>query len=165
MKVEVIAGNLNNLKAPEPTPDSWAANPDNEVAVWTIKLEIGMEWVLPGSNSDVNRTLYYYKGNSLFIDQELIPPKQSIGLKSKQSHVLKAGDSDCYLLLLQGRPIREPVVQYGPFVMNTQEEIQEAFEEYRKTKFGGWPWPNRNQVHDRDKGRFALHADGTEETG
>ncbi len=161
--VDVIAGDLYNLKAPNPTPDSWAADPNNEVAVWTIKIESGMEWVLPGSKSVVNRTLYYYKGHSLFIGQEHIPPNHSIEIRSDQDCILRAGDSDCYLLMLQGRPINEPVVQYGPFVMNSEKEIQEAFEEYRKTQFGGWPWPNKDQVHGRDRERFALHADGTEE--
>jgi hypothetical protein len=45
--------------------------------------------------------------------------------------------------------------------MNTKEEINQAFEEYHKTQFGGWPWPSYAQVHDRSKGRFALHANGT----
>jgi len=165
VKVDLIAGDLNNLKAPKPTPDSWAANPENEIAIWTMKLESDMEWVLPKSKSEVNRTLYYYKGNSLFIDDIPVPPNQAIQLKSDQDSLLKAGDSDCYLLMLQGKPINEPVVQYGPFVMNSETEIQEAFEDYRKTQFGGWPWPIRDQVHSRDRGRFALHADGTEETG
>ena len=165
VKVDLIAGDLNNLKAPKPTPDSWAANPENEIAIWTMKLESDMEWVLPKSKSEVNRTLYYYKGNSLFIDDIPVPPNQAIQLKSDQDSLLKAGDCDCYLLMLQGKPINEPVVQYGPFVMNSETEIQEAFEDYRKTQFGGWPWPIRDQVHSRDRGRFALHADGTEETG
>jgi len=165
VKVDLIAGDLNNLKAPKPTPDSWAANPENEIAIWTMKLESDMEWVLPKSKSEVNRTLYYYKGNSLFIDDIPVPPNQAIQLKSDQDSLLKAGDSDCYLLMLQGKPINEPEVQYGPFVMNSETEIQEAFEDYRKTQFGGWPWPIRDQVHSRDRGRFALHADGTEETG
>ena len=47
--------------------------------------------------------------------------------------------------------------------MNTEAEIQEAFSDYKRTQFGGWPWPDQEQVHDRNKGRFALHADGTEE--
>ncbi|MCK5370870.1 MAG: pirin family protein, partial [Cyclobacteriaceae bacterium] len=53
IEVNVIAGTLNNLIAPEPTPDSWAANPDNDVAILTIKLEANATWILPKSNSDV----------------------------------------------------------------------------------------------------------------
>ena len=63
-------------------------------------------------------------------------------------------------LLLQGRPIGAPVFQMGPFVMNSAEEIQQALLDYRLTEFGGWPWPNREPVHHRTSGRFALHADG-----
>jgi hypothetical protein len=47
--------------------------------------------------------------------------------------------------------------------MNTKEEIIQAFDDYHATQFGGWPWPRPDQVHERSKGRFALHADGTEE--
>ena len=65
--------------------------------------------------------------------------------------------------MLQGKPINEPVAQYGPFVMNTQEEIREAMMDYQRTQFGGWPWPEDEHVHPRERGRFALHADGKEE--
>ena len=43
------------------------------------------------------------------------------------------------MLLLGGRPIREPVFQYGPFVMNTKSELVEALEDYNKGKFGAIP--------------------------
>jgi hypothetical protein len=62
--------------------------------------------------------------------------------------------------MLQGRPIGEPVVAHGPFVMNEREEIERAMTDYRRTRFGGWPWPNEHPVHPRDAGRFAKHADG-----
>ena len=84
-------------------------------------------------------------------------------LKSDEEVTLQNGDQEGYFLMLQGKPLNEPVAQYGPFVMNTQEEIQQAFADYRKTQFGGWPWPQQEQVHGREKGRFALHADGREE--
>ena len=61
------------------------------------------------------------------------------------------------------RPINEPVVQHGPFVMNTVTEIQQAFSDYRSTQFGGWPWPRYDNVHSREMGRFAKYADGKEE--
>ena len=47
--------------------------------------------------------------------------------------------------------------------MNTPEELQQAFVDYRTTQFGGWPWSRPDPVHDRTEGRFALHADGTVE--
>jgi hypothetical protein len=74
--------------------------------------------------------------------------------------VLESENEACYVLVLEGKPIGEPVVQHGPFVMNTQKEIYEAFEEYQQTQFGGWPWPKQELAHERTKGRFALHADG-----
>ena len=45
--------------------------------------------------------------------------------------------------------------------MTTEEEIREAFSEYRNTQFGGWPWDRTDPVNERSSGRFARHGDGT----
>jgi hypothetical protein len=73
---------------------------------------------------------------------------------------LKAPDGRAEVLLMQGRPIGEPVAQYGPFVMNTRAELEQAFNDYRRTQFGGWPFRSNDPVHPRESGRFARHADG-----
>jgi len=52
------------------------------------------------------------------------------------------------------------VAQYGPFVMNTEDEIRQAFADYQRTRFGGWPWKSDEPVHPRDQSRFARHIDG-----
>ncbi len=62
--------------------------------------------------------------------------------------------------MLQGRPIGEPVAQYGPFVMNDRAGIERAITDYQTTGFGGWPWPTDDPVQPRHAGRFARHADG-----
>jgi hypothetical protein len=49
--------------------------------------------------------------------------------------------------------------------MNTPGEIQQAFADYRRTRFGGWPWPGDDPVHARELGRFARHVDGRVERG
>ena len=67
--------------------------------------------------------------------------------------------------MLQGRPIGEPVERYGPFVMNTRDEIEQAFADYQATQFGGWPWPTDDPVHGAGAERFARHADGRTELG
>ena len=64
-------------------------------------------------------------------------------------------------VLLEGVPIGEPVAQYGPFVMNSRAELQQAFEDYRQTQFGGWPWPEQGPAHAREESRFARYPDGT----
>lgn len=161
--VEIIAGQIGKLRAPAPPPASWAADPANEVAVWNITMEPGTTWKMPAASPGINRTLYYYIGDHLKIDGRTIPSYHQAEVEGDMALSLENGDSEARILVLQGRPINEPVIQYGPFVMNTKEEIKQAFDDYHRTQFGGWPWPRRDQVHDRDAGRFALHADGRKE--
>jgi len=162
-EVNIIAGDLKELKALAPAPNSWAANQENNVAIWTIKMQAGASWIMPKAGQGANRTLYFYKGSSMQIEGESVSSYHSIEVDATEEITLEASNEDCYILVLQGRPINEPVAKYGPFVMNTQEEIQEAFADYQRTEFGGWPWPRKDQVHGKEKGRFALYADGTEE--
>lgn len=158
--VEVIAGKLQDAIPPTAPPDSWASNPANDVAIWNIQLDPNAEWIIPAALSGINRTLYFYKGDSITIAGTSIPKYNAAEVISDKELLVKNGPHVSKILVLQGKPIGEPVMQYGPFVMNTKEEIQQAFEDYNRTKFGGWPWPVAGQVHDRSKGRFAKHADG-----
>jgi len=77
--------------------------------------------------------------------------------------VIESGSKESLLLLLQGMPINEPVVQHGPFVMNNGAEIQQAIRDYHATQFGGWPWERYDNIHPRKRDRFAKYADGREE--
>jgi hypothetical protein len=108
----------------------------------------------------INRTLYFYEGESLQVANQIVKPYHAILVQPDIDLNLEAGAKEVSILVLQGRPIGETVIQYGPFVMNTKEEINQAFEDYHRTQFGGWPWPKYDQVHDRNKSRFAKHADG-----
>jgi quercetin 2,3-dioxygenase len=161
--IHIIAGTIDGTKALNPTPDSWAANTDNAVGVFTIKMEPNANWKLPATQSGANRALYFYKGSSLIIEDETVNEYHLVYLKADEDITIQNGNEAGFLLILEGKPINEPVAQYGPFVMNLQEEIQQAFKDYQRTEFGGWPWNEKEQVHAKDKGRFALHADGTEE--
>jgi redox-sensitive bicupin YhaK (pirin superfamily) len=158
--VDLTAGSLNGVSAPAPTPNSWAADPANEVAIYTIHMEAHASFSLPPASAAANRTLYYYDGAKLQIADQDISPNHAIDLRPDQETVIQNGHQDSYLLLLQGRPINEPVVQHGPFVMNTQAEIMEAMQDYQRTQFGGWPYASHAPVHSREQGRFARHFDG-----
>lgn len=162
--VEVIAGVLGDKTASSPPPNSWAAKTENEVAVWNIKMEPGSTWVLPAASKGINRSIYFYEGKEITIGDQTLTNYSAAELIADVDVELKAGDDEVSILLLQGRPIGETVMQYGPFVMNTKAEIQQAFDDYHKTQFGGWPWPRFDQVHDRSSLRFAKHTDGRVES-
>jgi hypothetical protein len=159
-EVTVIAGELDGQRAPSPPPDSWAAESDADVAIWTLRLEPKSRLVLPPARNALSvRTLYFFLGQALIVDGERIEVGRALVLRSDRPVRLEAvGTVDA--LLLQGRPIAEPVAHYGPFVMNTQTEIREAISDYQRTLFGGWPWTSDGPVHPRSEGRFARHADG-----
>ena len=158
--IDVIAGQIGGSESPAPAPDSWAANPENEVGIWTIKMEPNATFNLPKASNGINRRLYLYKGASVKIGEKDLPNYHAARLNVAQDILIENGSDESYLLMLQGRPIDEPVVQHGPFVMNTAQEIQNTINVFQATQFGGWPWPQHDHVHPKEKGRFARFADG-----
>jgi redox-sensitive bicupin YhaK (pirin superfamily) len=158
--IVVHAGQLGDAKAPPPPPRSWAARPDSDVAIWTIKLQPGARWTLPAAAKGTNRMLYVFGGRGVRIGGHDVALGHGAQLRPDAEASLENGDAEAELLLLQGRPIGQPVAQYGPFVMSSRAEIQQAFVDYQRTRFGGWPWPVDDPVHAREEGRFARHADG-----
>jgi hypothetical protein len=92
------------------------------------------------------------------VGEQKIPKKSFAVLDAGQdaffANAHESAESD--VLVLQGRPIGESVAQQGPFVMNTMDEIKQAYADYSKTRFGGWPWKDDAMVFERSKERFAL---------
>jgi hypothetical protein len=159
-RVTAIAGRLGDAVPPPPPPRSWAARPDTHVAIWSIAMEPGAKWTLPKTEPGVNRTLYVFRGGPVRVADRSIAGRRGVGVKPDADVALENGDRPTEILMLQGKPIREQVAQYGPFVMNTPYEIQQAFNDYRRTGFGGWPWSVDGPVHAREEVRHAKHADG-----
>jgi len=161
VEVTLVAGALAGLTPPAPPPDSWAANPDADLAIWLISLAPGATWTLPPARSNrTARTLYFFSGAKAAIAGRGLSQHAAIDLAADQPVTLASGEGKVEFLLMQGRPIGEPVAQYGPFVMNTRAELETAFRDYQRTQFGGWPFPADDPVHARERGRFAKHADG-----
>ncbi len=162
--VSCIAGRLSAdpaTSALPPPPDSWASQPESDLAIWTMKLAPGARMTLPpAAGRDTRRKLYFFKGTSLSVGGQRVADRAAIELRADRPVELVNGDTRSELLMLQGRPIGEHVAQYGPFVMNTEQELRQAFADYERTQFGGWPWPDAAPVHGSDPVRFARHADG-----
>lgn len=158
--ITVYAGALGGARPLPPPPNSWAARPEADLAIWHVELAPGARWALPpAAGADTIRTLYVFAGGVAAGGHPLASDTGAV-VRCDREVELVGGDEGGELLVLQGRPIGEPVARYGPFVMTTEDEIRQAFADYQRTGFGGWPWADDAPHHGSDRGRFARHADG-----
>jgi redox-sensitive bicupin YhaK (pirin superfamily) len=73
---------------------------------------------------------------SIVLNEHEVPENHYVQLKNEAGEINIKAKKDAILLVLSGEPLNEPYVSYGPFVMNTEEEIRQAIEDYNKGKFG-----------------------------
>ncbi len=158
--VSVIAGQYAGAAALKPPPDSWASDPMNEVSVLLVKIKKGGSFTLPRTAIEAGRTMYFYEGALLKVAGQIIPEKTGVTFDSLQELKVESPNGDTEFLILQARSIGETTVQHGPFVMNTFDEIKQAFQDYQRTQFGGWSWPRQDMVHGTKIERFAKFPDG-----
>ena len=158
--VSVVAGPFADAKPLSPPPDSWARQPDSDVAIWTLRMQPGARFTLPAAKPGTLRNLYFFKGQSVTVGGQNVASHGAIQLQGDVAVELVNGVESAEFLLLQGRPIAEPVAQYGPFVMNTQAEIRQTIADYQRSQFGGWPWPDAAPTHGRDPARLATYPGG-----
>lgn len=159
--VRLIAGSLKGKASLEPATASWAKDPNHHVGIYLIQMEPEASFSLPAVSGTLTRNLFFYEGEEIRIEGTTIPASHRVKLAGDQEIAITNGAKAGYMLVLEGEPIQEPVAQYGPFVMTTEQEIHDAFNDYRKTQFGGWPWGRLDPVNKREAGRFARHADGS----
>ena len=123
-------------------------------------MDANAEWTIPAGIAGDGRVLYIYDGAGVTVAGLRVENDHGVQLDSTRAVQLKNGPEASEMLLLGGRPIGEPVAQHGPFVMNTREELVQAFSDYNQTGFGGWPWDADDPTHGSEADRFAMHADG-----
>ena len=125
-EIRIVAGTLNHHKAPSPPPDSWASIPESDEAIWSMRLQPKSLLELPAVKAGTRRNLYVLSG-AFKIGSQVVSAGHVASLATADAVVLENDSQLTDVLLLQGRPIAEPIARYGPFVMNTREEIQKPF--------------------------------------
>ncbi|CAK9056907.1 unnamed protein product [Durusdinium trenchii] len=166
-EVVLIAGHLPGFNAPPaPPPDSYASEKSSDVLVVTLKIPLGSSWTLPAFTGDVkglSRNAYIHTGQQSKVADQVISGQKRLKLRPDMDTSFAPVDAPMEVLILQGSDIGEPVVQHGPFVGNSREDIAKAFKDYQESEFGGWPWPSDALAHERSQQRFALYSDGRKE--
>ncbi|AZR43129.1 MULTISPECIES: pirin family protein [Marinobacter] len=125
--LRVIAGEYLEHKGP--------ANTFTPINVWDLKLEPGARVNLPVPKG--HTTLVAVLNGSVQInDTDVLREAELANLDREGQEIVLESNNDARLLVLSGEPIDEPVVGYGPFVMNTEEEIKQAMLDFQSGKFG-----------------------------
>ncbi|HSP46784.1 MAG TPA: pirin family protein, partial [Clostridiaceae bacterium] len=121
--ITLVAGAFGDQRSPDPAPDSWAYDRKNHVGIMLITMDPEAELKLPKISPTLNRRLYVYEGDGISICDTLIRSSHFAVLEGDEEIPIHNGKKETRILVLEGEPIGEPVEQYGPFVMNTREEI------------------------------------------
>jgi redox-sensitive bicupin YhaK (pirin superfamily) len=128
-KVKVIAGTLEAEGGSTKGPINGDKRTSTDPLYFDVELPAGARFEHAVAK-DYNAFLYVFEGDAKIGASEV--PKFSAGILSLGDRVeVSAGASGARFILLAGKPLREPVVQYGPFVMNTREEIEQALVDYQ----------------------------------
>ncbi|MEE1923041.1 pirin family protein [Pseudomonas sp. 148P] len=125
--LRVIAGEYLGRRGP--------ARTFSEMDVWDLQLDAGKSVRLPGGNGR-NAALVVLRGSVRVNGGNAVGAAQLVLFERGGDEVLIEADTDAKLLWLSGEPLDEPIVGYGPFVMNSQAEIVQAFDDFHAGKFG-----------------------------
>jgi redox-sensitive bicupin YhaK (pirin superfamily) len=127
-EVRIIAGSLRNTHGPVHGGSTDPYYFDVHLAPGAV-----FEGEIPAGH---NAFLYVYDGEALVGEERKPLANRAAGLLSDGSKIrIEAKDKGARVLVLAGKPLREPMVQYGPFVMNTREEIEQAIDDYQSGRF------------------------------
>lgn len=161
-KVTLIAGRFADKSAPPPTSDSWAADPKNKLGIMLFELEPNATCKVPAGTETMKRSLYFHDGDRLEIgDTPLTEPSYAFVSADQPVELKNTGEKTARVLLLEAEPIETPIVVHGPFVMSNEDEIRQAYKDFRETAFGGWPFDDEEIYHAPDQVRYATYADGS----
>ena len=133
-ELTVIAGAIEGIRPLAAPPDSYASRPDSDLAIWHLVLEPLARWVVPPAPPPTP----YAPSTSSKAPCRWPAPRERIHgvvVRPDEPVAVTAGPEGAEVLLLQGRPIGEPVAQYGPFVMNDRAGIEQALRDYQSTGF------------------------------
>lgn len=124
--VNVIAGQFNEVVGPAETY--------SPVNLFDIKLKKDGE--ITASVSESHNTALLVINGSIEVNGEEVREHDFVLFENKGNEIALKASVDSVVLLLSGEPIDEPIVSYGPFVMNTEAEIREAISDFQSGKFG-----------------------------
>lgn len=128
VKVNIISGNWNDTKGPIPSL--------SDIHIASIELQKGGKVT---TTIVASRNIFFYVvRGEIKVNEETVQKLHLVEFTNEGEKLTVEATEDAYILIGHAQPFNEPVVSHGPFVMNTEQEIQEAFRDYQAGKMGTW---------------------------
>ena len=124
--IRIVAGEFESLKGPAKTY--------SPQTLLRIEAKLGAKLQLPIPNT--YNTLLYVLNGTLAMDGQKVKAKDMVWLENNGDYIEIEATATTRFIILSGEPIGEPVASYGPFVMNTQEELQHAVSDFHSGEMG-----------------------------
>ncbi|WP_437881430.1 pirin family protein [Pseudomonas sp. LRF_L74] len=131
VRVKVIAGVFDDRQVQQAGA---VQRPDTDPQLFDLQLPAGTS-VAPHVEDGLRVMLYVYDGEAIINGQ--VVSKSRLALLSQQGGLEVRSVAGAEVLLIAGRPLEEPIVQYGPFVMNSREQIEQALRDFRDDRLTG----------------------------
>ncbi len=126
-EVEVIAGEFQAIKG--------AASTFTPINMFNVRLKKDAETTL-SFPKNYNTALLVIEGSIVVNNEHNVPTDYFVLFRNDGENIILKASDDAIVLILSGEPINEPIAAHGPFVMNTRQELIQAFNDFNEGKFG-----------------------------
>jgi len=127
VKIAVVSGKVDNTTGP--------IRSITGISAYTIYMDANSKATIP-TNADKNAMLYMLDGSAIVNGKKIEQGRSAITFNNDGTEISIEASEASKFLYLEGEELKEPVAQYGPFVMNTTEELHQAFEDFQSGKMG-----------------------------
>ncbi len=160
VEIRVIAGNFEDLVANVPNKDSLANDSEYHISIVRFVMSPGSKIELKPISPNLNRNIYCIDGKGLEICGNNIEASSRVKLDGNANIIITNGNEPSTLWLLEGMPLNERIVSYGPIIHDTDQDVRKALDELRKTEFENWSWDYIDLAQPLGTPRHMTYGDG-----
>lgn len=160
-EAEVFCGRFGGLSAESPNEVSYARI-SNGVRIVRIVAEPEAEFSIDAASEGATRNVYYVSGEGADVMGTRVDSYTRLKFSYKGGFDVKNGPGQSVFWLLEGKPIDQKIVCFGPVALAKESDVRQAMEDIRRNEFVEWPWDLIDKAHTLETGRFIRYGDGTE---
>lgn len=160
-KAEVLCGRFAGASAESPNTNSYAKI-SNGVRIVRLSLEPEAKLDVDAAAEGSRRNLYFVTGGTAEVMGTEVESNSRLKFSHTGPFTIINGSDESVMWLLEGKPIDQKMMSYGPVTLGDLKDVRKAMDEIRINEFLEWPWDIIDKTQPLGTERFIRYADGTE---